>query len=90
MSEHRARLLARAKAASAAVTPEEDAAILADALRDPDNPPARKPRGRPPALIKKEPVMLRLDPEVLTHFRRQGDGWQTRINAALRRVAGLK
>ena len=32
----------------------------------------------------KQPISLRLDPEVLEWFRRQGRGYQTRINAVLR------
>lgn len=32
----------------------------------------------------KRQVTLRLDPDVLDHFRRQGRGWQSRINAVLR------
>jgi uncharacterized protein (DUF4415 family) len=34
-------------------------------------------------------VSLRLDPDVLAHFRRSGRGWQSRINAALRKAAKL-
>jgi uncharacterized protein (DUF4415 family) len=30
-----------------------------------------------------------LDDDVETHFRRTGRGWQSRINAALRKVAKL-
>jgi uncharacterized protein (DUF4415 family) len=37
----------------------------------------------------KESVTLRLDLDVLQHFQEDGPGWQERINAALRRVAGL-
>lgn len=46
-------------------------------------------RGRPPmaAADRKEKVTLRLSPEVLAHFRATGDGWQTRIDDALTRVA---
>lgn len=29
-------------------------------------------------------VTLRLDPDVLEHFKRQGRGWQSRINAVLK------
>ncbi len=47
------------------------------------------PRGRPRAKTKKQPVSLRLDPDVVAHFRRGGRGWQSRINAALRKVAKL-
>jgi uncharacterized protein (DUF4415 family) len=46
-------------------------------------------RGRPPSIDPKRPVSLRLDPDVLTHFRRGGRGWQSRINAALRKAAKL-
>jgi len=34
-------------------------------------------------------VSLRLDPDVLAHFRGTGPGWQSRINAALRKLAKL-
>ena len=30
-----------------------------------------------------------LDPDVIAHFKATGKGWQTRINAALRKAAGL-
>jgi uncharacterized protein (DUF4415 family) len=33
----------------------------------------------------KEQITLRLDPDVVSHFRRHGKGYQTAINAALRR-----
>jgi uncharacterized protein (DUF4415 family) len=46
-------------------------------------------RGRPKSAHPKEHVNLRLDPDVLAHFRAGGPGWQSRINAALRRVAKL-
>lgn len=44
-------------------------------------------RGRPPLDAPKRAVKLRLDPEVLAYFRSKGPGWQTRINATLRRAA---
>lgn len=47
-------------------------------------------RGRPPSRSPKQPVSVRLDADVLAHFRRAGPGWQSRINAALRKAAGLK
>ncbi len=37
----------------------------------------------------KEAVTLRIDREVLEHFQENGPGWQDRINAALRKAAGL-
>ena len=47
-----------------------------------------KSRGRPKAAVTKEPVKLRLDADVLAALRASGEGWQTRINDALR--ASLK
>jgi uncharacterized protein (DUF4415 family) len=47
------------------------------------------PRGRPKSRNPKRPVSLRLDPDVLAHFRRGGRGWQSRINAVLRKAAKL-
>jgi len=46
-------------------------------------------RGRPPSSSRKRPVSLRLDPDVLAHFRRGGRGWQSRVNAVLRKAAKL-
>ena len=46
-------------------------------------------RGRPPKAAPKEAVNIRLDPDVLAYFRGTGPGWQSRINAALRKAAGL-
>ena len=46
-------------------------------------------RDRPPSLDRKRPVSLRLDADVLAHYRRTGGGWQSRINAALRKAAKL-
>lgn len=37
----------------------------------------------------REMVGLRIDRDVLEHFQADGPGWQDRINAALRRAAGL-
>jgi uncharacterized protein (DUF4415 family) len=44
-------------------------------------------RGRPPLEHPKEAVKLRLDHDVLTAYRKTGSGWQTRINADLRKAA---
>ncbi|MEI2623668.1 MAG: BrnA antitoxin family protein [Giesbergeria sp.] len=41
-------------------------------------------RGRPLGSGSKTQVTLRLDVEVLEKFRASGDGWQTRINEALK------
>ena len=45
--------------------------------------------GRPASTHPKLAVNVRLDPDVVAHFRDSGPGWQTRINAALRKAAGL-
>jgi uncharacterized protein (DUF4415 family) len=47
------------------------------------------PRGRPKSKAPKQPVSLRLDADVIRHFRRSGRGWQSRINMALRKAAKL-
>ncbi|WP_371135728.1 BrnA antitoxin family protein [Bradyrhizobium sp.] len=44
-------------------------------------------RGRPPLQHPKEAVKLRLDHDVLAAYRKTGTGWQTRINADLRKAA---
>lgn len=44
----------------------------------------RPKRGRPVSANPKAHVNLRLDAEVVDAFRASGDGWQTRLNAALK------
>ncbi|WP_426027164.1 BrnA antitoxin family protein [Brevundimonas sp. TWP2-3-4b2] len=44
----------------------------------------RRGPGRPPADNPKVPVSIRLDKDVVDHFKATGDGWQTRINSILR------
>jgi uncharacterized protein (DUF4415 family) len=72
---------------------EEDRRIARAIALDPDAAPDLSkpvvgvvPRpGRPPKANAKVSVTLRLDQDVLERFRATGQGWQTRINAALRR-----
>lgn len=45
--------------------------------------------GRPPKANPKKQVTLRLDPDVLEKFRSTGRGWQSRINAELRKALGI-
>jgi len=45
----------------------------------------RRGRGRPPLDAPKKLVSLRLDRDVIDRFRAGGPGWQSRINAALRK-----
>ena len=47
-------------------------------------------RGRPPLPNPRQAVKLRIDADVLADYRRTGDGWQTRINADLRKARKLK
>ncbi len=57
----------------------------------PKPPPLAEPAARaaPSVPGAKEQVTLRLDRDVLDHFQEDGPGWQDRINAALRKAAGL-
>ena len=50
-----------------------------------------KKGGRPrlPERYRKRRVTIMLDPDVIEHFKAEGRGWQTRVNAALRKAAGL-
>jgi len=79
-------------------TDAEDASITAAALDDPDNQPltheqldqfkpARRGRGRPAGSGTKVAINLRLDRDLLEAFKGTGDGWQTRLNDALREWA---
>jgi uncharacterized protein (DUF4415 family) len=49
----------------------------------------RRSRGKQKAPVKRL-ISLRLDPDVIDHFRATGRGWQARINDALRKAARLK
>jgi uncharacterized protein (DUF4415 family) len=51
--------------------------------------PTPEPLPKSPVLPgAKELVSLRIDRDVLDYFQEAGPGWQDRINAALRKVAG--
>ena len=47
-------------------------------------------RGRPKAEKRKALLSVRLDEDVIAHFRATGPGWQSRINDALRKAARLR
>jgi len=74
-------------------SPREDAQIARAIAADPDAAPdlsrpvsgiARR-IGRPVKADPKVSVTLRLDRDVIERFRSKGPGWQTRINAALKK-----
>ena len=46
-------------------------------------------RGRRPSDSPKKAISLRVDADVLDRFKESGPGWQGRMNAALRKAAGL-
>jgi uncharacterized protein (DUF4415 family) len=54
--------------------------VVRAALAAKRKPGQRGPGKRPP----KEVINIRLSPEVLSAFRATGDGWQTRVDGALR------
>ena len=45
--------------------------------------------GRPKSDNPKEAVNIRLDADLVAHYRASGPGWQSRMNDALRRSAKL-
>ena len=73
-------------------TPEEDAAITAAALSDPDALPLtgaelaqfKRTPGRPRLEQPKVFTGIRLDADIVGAFKTTGKGWQTRMNDALR------
>ncbi len=71
------------------IKPEEydDAPELTDAQLAGAVVTAARPVGRPRLAQPKQAVKIRLDAEVISHFKAGGDGWQTRINDVLLRTA---
>ncbi|MBF0132112.1 MAG: BrnA antitoxin family protein [Magnetococcales bacterium] len=72
-------------------TPEENAEINKGIAADPNTyelPNSEfaklKRIGRPPASTTKERITIRLSHEVVEQFRASGNGWQIRIDAALK------
>lgn len=74
-------------------TPEEDAAITAAALSDPDAQPLTDAelaqfhlaygRGRPQQAVTRVPTSILLDVRVVEAFKATGEGWQTQMNDVL-------
>jgi len=98
MTERKRAISGDSKKADTHVSRQEDADEIPE-LTDEDfargvwhkggKPLPNGPRGRPKSGNPKRPISLRLDPDVLAHFRRSGRGWQSRINAVLRKAAKL-
>ena len=72
--------------------PEEDAAINAGIVADPDTYEMSdaefaqaRGRGRPRVAVQRPTLNMRVDPDVLAALKASGKGWQTRVNAILRR-----
>ena len=72
-----------------AFDPDDDAPDLSTPYWVEQFTKATVQRGRPKSAAPKVSTTLRLDPDVLDSFRATGPGWQSRINAALRKAAGL-
>ena len=51
-------------------------------------PRVEAPQQKPAVPGVREQVTLRIDQDVLEHFREGGPGWQDRINDALRKAVG--
>jgi len=49
----------------------------------------RRGRGRPAIANPRRQISLRLDGDVIEKFKSTGKGWQTRVNDALRKAAGI-
>ncbi|UHL65766.1 BrnA antitoxin family protein [Paralcaligenes sp. KSB-10] len=72
-------------------TPEEDAAINAGIAADPDTYELSsaevkqlKRVGRPRSESPKVALTVRYDADIIEAFKSGGEGWQTRMNSALR------
>ena len=72
-------------------TPQENATINAGIASSPDTYELSDAEfaqlrrvGRPRAAVTKERITIRLSREVVEQFRASGDGWQTRVDAALK------
>jgi uncharacterized protein (DUF4415 family) len=85
---------AKKSAGSTEWTDPDDAPVLTDAMMaeaeafEGDRFVRRGP-GRPKSAVTKEQINVRLDPDVLARLREAGPGWQSRINAILRKALAL-
>ena len=72
------------------VVHDQDQHVAPDEIRhrtrDAELARLRPARGRPVVAIKRPMLSMRVDPDVLAHLRASGKGWQTKVNALLRRA----
>jgi uncharacterized protein (DUF4415 family) len=69
--------------------PTDARAAAEKAFKAATSKPAEMPAPKPVIPQSREMVTLRIDRDVLDRFQADGPGWQERINAALRKAAGL-
>ena len=69
---------------------KEDFARAKPLAEFPELQAALEKKGGRPAGSNKEQIALRVDKDVVQHFRASGAGWQSRMNEALRKAAGLR
>ena len=68
--------------------PKPDATAIGNMPQGIQPSAAATKRGPKPSGSAKRLISLRLDPDVIDGFKETGDGWQSRINEALRRHLG--
>ena len=81
--------LRRADEKSEKRAPVKDTAKLEKAVKILVLAETKKGKGRKADDKAKKLLTLRLDPDVIEHFKSTGKGWQTRLNEALRKAADL-
>ncbi len=77
----------RARLTGRALDAMTDKQIEASIANDPDWSDSRMSTGRRPILVippKKKAISIRVDEDVLDYFKKEGAGYQRRINAVLR------
>jgi uncharacterized protein (DUF4415 family) len=69
--------------------PTDSRSLAEKAFKAATTKPLDEPAKAPALPGAREMVSLRIDRDVLDVFQADGPGWQERINAALRKAAGL-
>jgi uncharacterized protein (DUF4415 family) len=71
------------------LTPPKEMEIASVEMLDDGQTPSIQLQTRRPNGDAKKLISIRVDPEVIAWFKAPGDGWQSRMNEALRKAAGL-